>query len=119
MTTDQTINRTIESAEIDRVLAEAVRTGAVSHVAAIVADRDGILYEGGSGMRVAGGSNDLVGTSTQFRIMSMTKLMCTAAALQSPCCVAASWTAPASWRSRPLMRRSGTRSAIWTFRPRS
>jgi CubicO group peptidase (beta-lactamase class C family) len=82
MTTDQTINRTIESAEIDRVLAEAVRTGAVPHVAAIVADRDGILYEGGSGMRVAGGSNDLVGTSTQFRIMSMTKLMCTAAALQ-------------------------------------
>jgi len=54
----------------------------VPHVAAIVADRDGILYEGGAGVRIAGGSDDPVTTSTQFRIMSMTKMVCTVAALQ-------------------------------------
>ena len=67
---------------IDKVLADAVATGAVPHVAAIVADRDGVLYEGGAGVRIAGESDDPVTTSTQFRIMSMTKIVCTAAALQ-------------------------------------
>ncbi len=56
--------------------------GAVPHVAAIVADRDGVLYEGGAGIRIAGESDDPVGTSTHFRIMSMTKMVCTVAALQ-------------------------------------
>jgi CubicO group peptidase (beta-lactamase class C family) len=51
-------------------------------VAAIAADRDGIIYEGGAGVRIAGESDDPVGTSTQFRIMSMTKMVATTAALQ-------------------------------------
>ncbi len=72
----------INGSGIDRVLADAVSGGAVPHVAAIVADRDGVLYEGGAGVRVAGESDDPVGASTHFRIMSMTKMVCTAAALQ-------------------------------------
>lgn len=58
---------------IDRVLQEAVEAGVVPHVAAIAADRDGTIYEGG-----AGG----VSTETTFRIMSMTKMVATTAALQ-------------------------------------
>jgi methyl acetate hydrolase len=72
----------IDGSGIDRVLADAVSDGAVPHVAAIVADRDRVLYEGGAGIRVAGESDDPVGTSTHFRIMSMTKMVCTVAALQ-------------------------------------
>ena len=52
------------------------------HVAAIAADRDGVIYEGGAGVRIAGESDDPVTTATQFRIMSMTKMVCTTAALQ-------------------------------------
>ena len=44
----------IDGSGIDRVLADAVSDGAVPHVAAIVADRDGVLYEGGAGIRIAG-----------------------------------------------------------------
>lgn len=72
----------INGAAIDAVLREAVEAGAVPHVAGIVADRDGILYEGGAGVRIAGESNDPVTTSTQFHIMSMTKMVVTAASLR-------------------------------------
>jgi methyl acetate hydrolase len=72
----------IDGSAIDKVLREAVEAGAVPHVAAIAADRDGIIYEGGAGPRIVGESGDPVSTSTQFRIMSMTKMVCTAAALQ-------------------------------------
>lgn len=72
----------IDGSAIDRVLQDAVDAGAVPHVAAIAADRDGVVYEGGAGVRVVGESSDRVTTSTQFRIMSMTKMVCTAAALQ-------------------------------------
>jgi CubicO group peptidase (beta-lactamase class C family) len=72
----------LDGAAIDKVLQNAVDSGSVPHVAAIAADRDGIIYEGGAGVRVAGQSNDPVGTSTQFRIMSMTKMVATTAALQ-------------------------------------
>ena len=72
----------IDGSAVDKVLRDAVSSGSVPHVAAIAADRDGIIYEGGAGVRVAGESDDPVGTSTQFRIMSMTKMVCTAAALQ-------------------------------------
>lgn len=72
----------IDGSGIDKVLQDAVSSGAVPHVAAIAADRDGILYEGGAGVRVAGESDDPVTTSTHFRIMSMTKIIATAAALQ-------------------------------------
>lgn len=71
----------LDGSAIDEVLQGGVDSGAVPHVAAIVADRDGILYEGAAGHRVAG-ENDPVSTSTHFRIMSMTKMVATAAALQ-------------------------------------
>lgn len=76
------MSRTIDGTGIDHVLEAAVSRGAVPHVAAIAADADGIFYEGGAGVRIAGESDDPVTTSTQFRIMSMTKMVCTAAALQ-------------------------------------
>lgn len=76
------MTRQLDGSGIDAVLTQAVTSGAVPHVAAIVADADGILYEGGAGVRVAGESSDPVTTSTQFRIMSMTKMIATTAALQ-------------------------------------
>ncbi len=72
----------IDVSTIDAVLEDAVASGAVPHVAAIAADRDGVIYEGGAGVRIAGESDDPVTTSTQFRIMSMTKMVATTAALQ-------------------------------------
>ncbi|MCD2188998.1 serine hydrolase domain-containing protein [Actinomycetospora soli] len=71
----------IDGSAIDRVLSDAVANGAVPHVAAIAADRDGVFYEGAAGDRVAGGGEP-VSTSTHFRIMSMTKMVATTAALQ-------------------------------------
>ncbi len=72
---------TVDGSGIDRVLEAAVDGGAVPHIAAIAADRDGVIYEGGFGPRAAGES-DQVSTSTHFRIMSMTKMVATTAALQ-------------------------------------
>ncbi|VXC10792.1 serine hydrolase domain-containing protein [Nocardioides sp. AX2bis] len=76
------MSRTIDGSGIDRVLQSAVDDGAVPHVAAIAADADGVFYEGGVGSRVVGEAEEDVTTSTQFRIMSMTKMVCTTAALQ-------------------------------------
>ena len=76
------MTRHIDGSGIDKVLRDAVESGALPHVAAIAADADGVLYEGGAGVRIAGESDDPVDTSTTFRIMSMTKMVCTAAALQ-------------------------------------
>src|SRR6476469_3770010 len=76
------MTRSIDGSAIDRVLEEAVARGALPHAAAIAADADGVFYEGGAGVRIAGESDDQVGTSTQFRIMSMTKMVATTAALQ-------------------------------------
>ena len=72
----------LDAKSIDAVLAEAVESGKVPHVAAIAADRDGIVYEGGAGPRIVGEADDPVSTTTQFRIMSMTKMVATTAALQ-------------------------------------
>jgi CubicO group peptidase (beta-lactamase class C family) len=69
------------SAAIDQVLLDAVEAGVVPSVAAIAADRDGVIYEGAVGYREVGGL-DPVSTATHFRIMSMTKMVATAAALQ-------------------------------------
>ncbi|HYB29949.1 MAG TPA: serine hydrolase domain-containing protein [Solirubrobacteraceae bacterium] len=66
---------------VDEVLERAVASGAVPSVAAIAADRDGIIYEGGVGPRVAG-ENDAVSVDTHYRIMSMTKIVATTVALQ-------------------------------------
>ena len=68
-------------ASIDDVLAEAVASGAVPNVTAVAADRDGVIYEGAAGPRVAGES-DPVTVDTHYRIMSMTKMVVTAVALQ-------------------------------------
>jgi methyl acetate hydrolase len=72
----------LDGSAIDKVLSGAVDAGAVPHVAAIAADRDGVIYEGAAGNRVVGESSEPVSSSTHFRIMSMTKMVATAAALQ-------------------------------------
>ena len=79
--TDSTSAGRLDGAAIDRVLADAVASGGVPHVAAIVADRDGVLYEGAAGPRAVGES-DPVSVDTRFRLMSMTKMVATTVALQ-------------------------------------
>lgn len=69
------------SATIDKVLQDAVASGAVPSVAVIAADRNGVTYEGAAGPRVAGGSAP-ISVDTHLQIMSMTKMLATAAALQ-------------------------------------
>src|ERR1700744_3306825 len=71
----------IDGTAIDKVLQDAVDSGGVPHVAAIAADRDGGLYSGAAGPRAVGES-DPVTVDPLFRIMSMTKMPCTVAALQ-------------------------------------
>jgi len=71
----------IDGTAIDQVLQDAVDSGGVPHVAAIAADRDGVIYQGSAGPRAAGES-DPVTVDSMFRIMSMTKMPCTVAALQ-------------------------------------
>lgn len=75
------MSSSLDPTGIDRVLRDAVEAGAVPHVVGIVADADGVIYEGAAGPRVAD-SGDEVSTSTVFAIMSMTKMLCTVAALQ-------------------------------------
>jgi CubicO group peptidase (beta-lactamase class C family) len=69
------------SSSIDKVLQDAVDAGAVPSVAAIAADRNGVIYEGAAGPKAAG-SDDPLTVDTHFRIMSMTKMVATTAALQ-------------------------------------
>jgi CubicO group peptidase (beta-lactamase class C family) len=66
---------------IDQVLEEAVASGAIPNVAAIAANKDGVIYEGAAGPRVVG-EPEKITPGTHFRIMSMTKMVCTVAALQ-------------------------------------
>lgn len=56
------MSKSIDASAIDTVLEEAVAAGAVPHVAAIAADRDGIFYEGGAGVRAVGEADDRVTT---------------------------------------------------------
>ena len=65
---------------MDKLLQDAVASGAVPNVVAVAADRDGTIYEGAAGMRVAGG-DEPVTPDTHYRIMSMTKMVVTATAL--------------------------------------
>ena len=71
----------MNTAALDAVLARAVDSGAVPNVVAMAADRSGPVYEGAAGPRVAAG-DEPVGADTHFRIMSMTKMVATATALQ-------------------------------------
>jgi methyl acetate hydrolase len=66
---------------IDEVLRNAVDAGAVPHVVAIAADGDGVSYECGIGSR-SPGEDVTVDGDTRFRIMSMTKIVVTVAALR-------------------------------------
>ncbi|SFO39049.1 CubicO group peptidase, beta-lactamase class C family [Pseudonocardia ammonioxydans] len=75
------MGRSMDTGALDRVLTAAVERGAVPHIAAVAADRDGVIYEGGAGPRTVGESGT-VDAGTQFRIMSMTKMVATTAALQ-------------------------------------
>jgi CubicO group peptidase (beta-lactamase class C family) len=75
------VSSAINGAEIDKVLRDAVEAGAVPHVAAIAADRDGVIYEGAAGPRAVGESEP-VSVDSHFRIMSMTKIVATTVALQ-------------------------------------
>jgi methyl acetate hydrolase len=77
---DENMSASVHSA-IDEVLEQAVDSGAVPNVVAIAADREGIIYEGGAGPR-APGQSATVDADTRFRIMSMTKMVATVAALQ-------------------------------------
>ena len=77
------MSTSVEVSPIDEVLRAAVEDGAVPNVAAIAADRDGVIYEGAAGPRVTGEpDSEPMTVDTHFRIMSMTKMVVTAVALQ-------------------------------------
>ncbi|MDX6666135.1 MAG: methyl acetate hydrolase, partial [Solirubrobacteraceae bacterium] len=62
-----------DGTDIDQLLGSGVERGAFAGVAAIVVDRDGVLYHGTAGE---------AGTDTMFRNASMTKALATTGALQ-------------------------------------
>jgi CubicO group peptidase (beta-lactamase class C family) len=66
---------------IDAVLQAAVDSGAVPSVVGVAADHDGVTYQGAAGPRAAG-ADEPVGADSIFRVASMTKIVCTVAALQ-------------------------------------
>jgi CubicO group peptidase (beta-lactamase class C family) len=66
---------------IDQVLQDAIAAGDVPNVVAIAADDKGIIYEGAAGPRAVG-RDDPVGADNPLRVASMTKPVCTVAALQ-------------------------------------
>ena len=68
-------------AELDDMLRAAVERGDVPGVAAIAADRDGVLYEGAFGERVLGGSVAMT-LDTVVLLASMTKPITATAAMQ-------------------------------------
>ena len=68
-------------ATIDDLLERACVEGVVPGVVAMVADRDGLVYEGAAG-RLRVGDEAAATTDTMFRIASMTKALTSVAALQ-------------------------------------
>jgi CubicO group peptidase (beta-lactamase class C family) len=66
---------------IDRILSAAVTAGDVPCVAAMAADRNGVIYNGAFGPRVLGGADPLQ-LDTPFRLHSMTKAITAVAAMQ-------------------------------------
>src|SRR5687768_1796161 len=69
------------SEAIDALLTEAVAQDLVPGVVAAAADRDGVLYEGGAGVRRAG-EHTPMGSDTLVWIASMSKAITSAAAMQ-------------------------------------
>lgn len=70
-----------ESAGIDELLERACAGAVVPGVVAMVADRDGLVYEGTAGVLSVGGDAPVT-PETLFRIASMTKALTSVAALQ-------------------------------------
>jgi methyl acetate hydrolase len=68
-------------ATIDELLERACAEGVVPGLVAMVADRDGLVYEGAAG-RLRIGDGAPATTDTMFRIASMTKALTSVAALQ-------------------------------------
>lgn len=71
----------MDTAAIDGLLEQAVSTGALPGVVAMVGDREGTLYEGVHG-RLSVESDEPVRADTMFWIASMTKAVVSVAALQ-------------------------------------
>ncbi len=69
------------NADLDEILRDAVESGAVPGVTAVVVDRDGVLYEGGFGERSLGDGVEMT-VDTVGAIFSMTKPITAAAAMQ-------------------------------------
>ncbi len=69
------------NAPTDALLRAAVGAGALPNVIAIAADRDGVRYEGAAGPRTPDDPAP-VDAGSVVRIASMTKIVCTVAALQ-------------------------------------
>lgn len=69
------------TAALDTILSEAARAGEVPGVVAMVANRDGLLYEGGFGTRRLGTEVPMTPDTVAW-IASMTKAITTAALLQ-------------------------------------
>ena len=69
------------NSRIDAVLHSAVSSGRIPNVVAVAADGSDVIYEGAAGPLAVGGHQP-VDPSSVFRIASMTKLVCTVAALQ-------------------------------------
>jgi CubicO group peptidase (beta-lactamase class C family) len=66
---------------IDALLQKAVDGGAVPNIVGVAADGEGVVYEGAAGPLAFDG-HEPVGVDSIFRIASMTKMVCTVAALQ-------------------------------------
>jgi CubicO group peptidase (beta-lactamase class C family) len=67
--------------QIDTVLSDGVKSGAVPGVVAAVADREGVLYEGAFGERALGSGNAMTHDTVGW-IASMTKAITSVAAVQ-------------------------------------
>ena len=81
------------TARIDAVLRAAVDNGVMPNVVGVAADDTDVIYEGAAGPRAVGGSEP-VGADSIFRIASMTKIVCTVAALQQRDCGNLDFDAP-------------------------
>ena len=71
----------LSRAGIDRVLGDAVATGALPGIVAMATDRNGVVYQGAFGSRLIGGEQPMT-LDTTFRIHSMTKAITATAAMQ-------------------------------------
>ena len=67
--------------DLDRVLQDAVASGAVPNLVVVVADESGVRYEGAAGPRAVG-SDEPVTVDSKYWIMSLTTKVATVAALQ-------------------------------------